>query len=200
MGPVCELNSGQDRIVVVGLGNLLLRDDGVGIHCIRDLASRYLCPPNLSLIDGGTSAMALLDVMGEAQLLIVVDAVNIDEPAGTIVQISREQVLGGLRRQFFAHHNGVSDALCALELLGRSPRQVSLIGIQAESLAVGMDLTPTLRARLPALREMVLAQLRAHEVPLKARGDLEPLPHSVVDAELRGEVTLQPATDHKGHQ
>jgi hydrogenase maturation protease len=171
-----ELNAGKDRIVVVGLGNPLLRDDGAGVHLVRDLASRYLCPANVIFIDGGTSAMALLDIMGDAELLIIVDAVHIDEPAGTLVQVSQEQLLGGFRRQFFAHHSGISGALCALELLGRSPKQVRLFGIQAESLAVGMELTPAVHGRLPELRRLVLAQLRERKVQLRLRNAHEPGP------------------------
>jgi hydrogenase maturation protease len=159
MNGVRALASRPPQVVILGLGNLLRGDDGVGVHFVHELTRGYRMPPNVDLVDGGTSAMDLLDVMGESNLLIVVDAMALDASPGTVARFARERLLARLRPRGAIHQIGLADALMALTLLERLPQEVVLIGIQPESMDLDLELTPSVQASLSVVRHTVLAEL-----------------------------------------
>jgi hydrogenase maturation protease len=148
-----------NHIVIMGLGNLLLGDEGVGVHFVYDFAGRYHLPAGVEVVDAGTSAMDLLDIMAGADLLVLVDAMELRQPPGSIACFAREHLLADLRPRGGLHQMGVADALLALSLLDRLPREVLLIGIQPDSLELALELTSIVRASLPVVRRRVLAAL-----------------------------------------
>ncbi|MCL2344685.1 MAG: HyaD/HybD family hydrogenase maturation endopeptidase [Desulfobulbus sp.] len=150
------------KTVVLGIGNILLSDEGVGVRVIEALAGDGGWPAAVELIDGGTCGMELLDQLENLDLLVVVDCVRGGRPAGTPVALRGAAVPVFFRTRLSPHQIGLSDVLANLELLGKAPRETVIIGIEPASLALGMELTPTVAARLPDLAELTRAELRQH--------------------------------------
>jgi hydrogenase maturation protease len=159
------------NVLVLGAGNILLSDEGIGVRVVEALQERYQVPECVELLDGGTCGMDLLDVIAERDHLIIVDAVNTGSPPGTLVRLHDGQIPAVFRTKSSPHQLGLQDVLALLGLLETAPRHVTVIGVQPESLDLGLALTPTIAARLDALVRMVVDELAATGVPLVARGD-----------------------------
>ncbi|WP_058912691.1 HyaD/HybD family hydrogenase maturation endopeptidase [Entomohabitans teleogrylli] len=155
--------------LLLGIGNLLLSDEGVGVRAIEALEQRFAFPPDVELLDGGTSGMELLDAMASRDLLIVIDAVQSHQEAGSVFILEDGDVPALFTRKISPHQLGLADVLMALKMTGEFPRKLVLIGIEPASLAPGMTLTPTaLQAMEVALRE-TLRILESHGMSAVAR-------------------------------
>jgi len=146
--------------LVLGLGNLVHADDGAGVHAIHALQRDERVPPGVTLIDGGTQGLALLAHVACAQRLLVIDAIDAGEPAGTLLRFAGKS-LRGLPGKSSIHQLGFADMMIALELLGESPGEVLVIGVQPGSTAWSADLTPVVEKALPGLVDCVIAELNA---------------------------------------
>ncbi|GHU05405.1 hydrogenase 2 maturation endopeptidase [Alphaproteobacteria bacterium] len=147
------------RAAVLGVGNLLMSDEGVGVHAVSALVERYDFPDEVEIIDGGTSGMELLPELEGLDHLIVVDAVRAGKPAGSLVRLAGEDVPVFFKIKFSPHQVGLSDIFAALRFKGTSPGEVVIVGVEPESLDLNMSLSPTVAARLDEVVEMVVAEL-----------------------------------------
>jgi hydrogenase maturation protease len=163
------ITAAMPRAVVLGVGNVLFSDEGLGPQAITELERSFAAPPRLALIDGGTSAMELLDDMANADLLLIVDAVAHGAAPGSLVVLEGEQVPLFFTRRLSPHQVGLSDVLATLALADESPRETVIIGVEPASLAMGMDLSPTVAATLPAVIDAVRDRLLRFGLPLPAR-------------------------------
>ncbi len=145
---------------VLGLGNLVHMDDGAGVHAISLLQMDPRVPHGVVLLDGGTQGLGLLHHISSARRLLVVDAVDVAEPPGTVVRFEGA-ALRGLPGKASIHQLGFADLMVALELLGESPGEVVVLGVQPESTEWGADLTPAVAAAIPKLVDCVVAELEA---------------------------------------
>lgn len=150
----------KTKPVILGLGNPLFQDEGLGVYCIARLAEAGI-HEKAELVDGGTDALALLGVVEEASLLLVIDAIAADAPAGTICRVSGEEIPLLTSGRMSAHQIGFQEVLALASLRGKSPAELVLIGVQPESLDWGTELTPAVTATIPVLVEMVQQQLAA---------------------------------------
>jgi hydrogenase maturation protease len=157
------------RVLVLGVGNVLLTDEGVGPHTITELTRRYEFPPEVRLIDGGTSAMELLDDMARNDLLLIVDAVRTGAPPGTLVKLEGEQVPKFFTTKLSPHQVGLSDVLATLMLTGESPKETVIVGVVPDSLKLAMELSPTVAPVVPQVIETVLGELRRIGVEPQAK-------------------------------
>jgi hydrogenase maturation protease len=157
------------RIVVLGIGNILLSDEGVGVRVVERLDETYLLPPGVEVIDGGTCGMEMLEQLENLDALIVVDCVRHGQPPGTPVLLKGEDVPVFFRTKLSPHQVGLSDVLASLEFIGRAPKATAIVGIQPASMDLGMDLTPAVAAQLSTLLAMTAGELRALRVPLRER-------------------------------
>ncbi len=148
------------KTLVLGLGNILLSDEGVGIHVVRLLRERYEFPQEVEVMDGGTLGLDLLPYVEDAQRLLIVDAVQMDAPPGTVLRLEGEEVMAIFRMQISPHQMGVHDLLAAARLLDRYPDQVVLWGVQPAVLDVGLELSPSVAAQVETLAHNVLAELQ----------------------------------------
>jgi len=148
------------RIVVLGVGNILLTDEGVGVRVVEALGERYRLPPEVELIDGGTCGMEFLEQLENLDALIVVDCVRCHQPPATPVLLTGEQVPVFFKTKLSPHQVGLCDVLASLELTGRAPRETVIVGMQPVSMELGMELSPEVAARLPELLAMTVAELR----------------------------------------
>lgn len=138
-------------VLVLGLGNVLLSDDGVGPAALARLTREYECPAGVRLEDGGTLGMALLGLIADARRLILVDAVGTDDPPGTLVRLEGDEVLVAVRDRLSPHQVGVAEVLAAARLIDRYPDAVSLLGVVPETLALSVGCSPAVEASLDAL-------------------------------------------------
>ena len=142
-------------ISVLGLGNVLMGDDGLGPVAVRTFESEYLVPSDVQVCDLGTPGLDLLPWLADVDRVILVDTVKTDLPPGTVRLYEKADLLRyPPTARVGPHDPGVKEALHALEFAGRAPREVALIGVVPESTAMSLDLTPTVQA---AVRRAVLA-------------------------------------------
>jgi hydrogenase maturation protease len=142
------------RTLVLGLGNLVHSDDGVGVHAIHRLQSDSRVPPEVVLIDGGTQGLSLLPHISGFQRLLVIDAVDVGQtPEG--------HALEKLPGKPSVHQLGFEDLMIALKLLGESPEEVVVIGVQPQSTEWSAELTTPVRNSLDELIAVVIAQLES---------------------------------------
>jgi hydrogenase maturation protease len=149
----------QTCILVLGVGNILLRDEGVGVRVVEALQSRFEFSPHVELVDGGTLGLRLLEPVQRATSLIVVDAIRNGGPPGTIYRLSTQELRGSVRAKESLHQLDLLDTLGYAELLGNIPETV-VLGIEPEDISPwGTELTETVRSRLEDLIRMVLDEI-----------------------------------------
>jgi len=157
------------RAVVLGVGNILLADEGVGVHAVEALRADYHVPAELTLIDGGTSAMELLEDLEGLDLLIILDAVRAGRAPATLIRLSGNQVPVFFRARLSPHQVGLAEVLATLDLLGNPPRETIVFGIEPVSLETRLGLTEPVAARLPELVQAVVDELGARGLAVRAR-------------------------------
>ena len=152
----------KDRIVVLGVGNILLKDEGVGVRVIEKLQGQYTLPENVRVVDGGTQGLWLLSTIQEADHLIVVDAVLGGDEPGTIYRLTKDDLPKGLRVKQSAHDSDLVEALNLCALLEVEPKSVVVVGIEpADIQPFGVDLTEKIAAKVDELVLRVLDELKA---------------------------------------
>ncbi len=167
-----------DHILLLGVGNILLGDEGVGVWAIKALEERYLLPAGVAALDGGTAGMDLLASLEGIEQLIIVDAVKADGPAGRLIRWQDEQVPACLVSKISPHQLGLSDLLAAASLTIGLPRRLTLLGIVPEQIATGIGLSDAARSGMEAAIAAIAAELRNQGRELLARkqpGPLSPL-------------------------
>ena len=155
-----DLEPARAPMLVLGLGNILLQDEGVGVAVIERLQRRYRVPAEVELLDGGTSGMSLLDDIRDREHVIVVDAVRTGKPPGTEVVLRGEEVPAFLCNKVSPHQLALSDVLANLALMNASPRQVTVIGMEPLSLETHLGLSELVAARLQTLTDRVIAEVK----------------------------------------
>ncbi len=148
-------------ILVLGVGNLLLSDEGVGVRVAEALEARYVLPVEVSVIDGGTAGMELLEPIANADRMILLDAVTADHPPGTLVTMEGEDLPAFFRTRLSPHQLGLPEVLATATLTGDLPNEMVLFGVVPESLKTGMELSSTVAGTVDELLGHVTARLEA---------------------------------------
>ena len=148
------------KTLVLGVGNILLSDDGVGVHTIRRLQESVQLPERVQLVDGGTSGLDLLHYLEGVSRLVIVDAMETDQSPGTLTRLSGDQVPAYLSLKMSPHEIGLPDMLFAAKLRDLYPEDVVISGVQPETAEIGLDLSPPVAAQVDTLAENVLDELR----------------------------------------
>jgi len=143
------------------MGNILLEDEGLGIRALEVMQRDYIFPPDVELLDGGTTGMGLLDDISGREHLLVLDAVQTGEPPGTLVAMRGSDVPVYFGIRVTPHQLGLADVLATLELSGEQPGSVTVLGLVPESLELTLELSGLIRERLDSLVEAAVAELEA---------------------------------------
>jgi hydrogenase maturation protease len=175
------------RVLILGIGNLLWADEGFGVRCVEALAARYRFGPNVTLLDGGTQGIYLVDQVRAADVLVVFDAVDYGLPAGTLKRVEGAEVpkfMGA--KKMSLHQTGFQEVLALADLLGGSPEHLLLVGVQPVALEdFGGSLRPPVKAGIGPALALALDYLAGLGVrPLGDAGRGEPivdLPHAALD-------------------
>jgi hydrogenase maturation protease len=158
------------RTVVLGVGNLVMSDEGLGVRCVERLQASGVLPPEVVIIDGGTSTNELLGDLEDLDLLVIVDAVAGGGAPGTLVRLEGDRIPAAFSNKLSPHQHGINDLLATLQFLGRAPRRVVVLGAVPGRLALGLELSPEIEAVLPALAAQVVEEVTG------AARSLEPSP------------------------
>lgn len=150
---------GEKRILVLGVGNILLRDEGAGVRVIEALEAGYFFSPNVTLLDGGTLGLRLLDPISQADHLILVDAVQNGGAPGTLYFLDGENLFKRVTFKNSMHQLDLQEALAYAEVLGNSPSAV-VIGIEPADISPwGLDLTEPVQSGIEAMTHLVLQEI-----------------------------------------
>ena len=147
------------NILVLGLGNILLSDEGVGVRIVEALDATHALPDEVEVLDGGTSGLDLLDMVAERDCLIVADAVNANGPAGSVIRLEDDDIRMLFETRFSPHQLGLSDLLAALRLIDKAPRRVVVIGVVPQDTGLGMELSPAAADGRDAAVSMIVDEL-----------------------------------------
>jgi hydrogenase maturation protease len=156
-------------LVVLGLGNVICGDDGLGVAAVSAIGERFEVPERVSLLDGGTLGLSLLGWLSGAEDVLIVDAIRTDAPPGTLVRLGGHDVAPAVRDRLSVHQVGVADLLDALRLLDAWPARMELVGLVPERVELGLGFSPCVDRALPALEALVVAAIRERGHPLRAR-------------------------------
>lgn len=141
------------KILVLGIGNSLLADEGVGVAAMRALGARYGPQENMEFLDGGTLSFTLAVPIAECDALLVIDAAELGEPPGTVCCFENEEMdrFLGANRKSSVHEVGLLDLMSISRLSGHWPQRRALIGIQPAMINWGESLSPAVAAAMPEI-------------------------------------------------
>lgn len=148
--------------MVIGIGNIILSDDGVGVHAARCLQDDARLPAGVTILDGGTLGLDLAPFVSDAHRLLFLDAVNSDEPPGTLTRMKGTDLLSQTHSRS-VHQLGVADLIAALTLVSSEPQDIVVLGVQPANTEWGTSLSPEVEAALTSLVDAALEQLRLWE-------------------------------------
>lgn len=149
----------EQRILVLGVGNVLLTDEGVGVRVVHELMARFDFPSNVKLIDGGVLGLSLAGTMMEADQVIVIDAVRGGDEPGTLYRFSWEAKPEHIQYKDSLHQIDLMETMALLPLLGQPPRVV-VLGVEFGDIDHwGLELTPRVEKAVEPLLALVLQEL-----------------------------------------
>jgi hydrogenase maturation protease len=151
---------GPRPVLVLGIGNVLLSDEGIGVEVVRELDAVPL-PGFVEIVDGGTSGADLIDVLAERKKIIIIDAMDAGAEPGDIAVFSPGETARPSRARLSLHDLGLVDTLRQTEFLGYGPDETVIIGVQPESLAPGTSISRAVRSAIPRVILRVWKEIRS---------------------------------------
>jgi hydrogenase maturation protease len=172
--------------LILGIGNILWADEGFGVRAVEALHRHYAFPVNVSVLDGGTQGIYLVQHVRDAELLVVFDAIDYGMPPGTLKLIEGNDVpkyLGA--KKMSLHQTGFQEVLAMAEMLGNYPQHILLVGVQPVQLEdFGGSLRPEVKACLHPAIGAALAWLGRHGIRATLRRRPLPEHQSIAGAEI----------------
>ena len=157
------------NILVMGIGNLLLQDEGAGVRVIEALENKYVMPAGVELLDGGTSGIELLYYIEGRDVLILVDVVRNGGNSGTLYRFEGEEVPALFQKKISPHQLGISDLLATAKLIDKMPEKVVLFGIEPKCIDTGLELTAEVTSSIPEIVEQIADEIRSLGLQLEIR-------------------------------
>jgi hydrogenase maturation protease len=154
------IDQNESSIVVLGIGNTLRADEGIGIHALRRLQENHRLSEDVRAIDGGVMGLELLPYLEGCSALLLLDAVDAGEPPGTVVRLEGGDVPAAWEQKLSMHQAGLADLLALLRMEGLMPQRLVLLGIQPETIDWSLELSPVVEAACDGLVEMAVEQLK----------------------------------------
>ncbi len=148
------------KTLVLGVGNRIMADEGVGVHLVERLSAAYHLPAEIQVLDGGTLGLDLIYYLEGIENLLIIDAVQAGEQPGALVRLQDDAVPAFLSLKISPHQVGVPDMLFAAKLRDITPRHIVLWGVQPALVELGMDLSPLVEAEMGTLLANVVGELK----------------------------------------
>jgi hydrogenase maturation protease len=158
--------------LILGVGNLILSDEGVGVRVVERLAQTHCLPERVRLLDGGTLGLDLLYYLEGVENLLIVDAVEMGKEPGALLRMEGDQVPSFLSIKMSPHQIGIPDMLFAAKLKGLYPQNVVLWGVQPADLTVGLELSPVVASQLEVLVDKVSEELAQWGIAVERKKDV----------------------------
>jgi len=161
----CSSKQRALEILVLGLGNILLKDEGIGVHIAQKL-QRVALPYNVEVIDGGTAGFDVLLSAQDVKRLVVIDALRAGKESGTIYKArlkieecdKLEQIFSG-GSKISLHQTGLIDALAASRKMNGALEEIVIIGVEPESTDLGLELTEQVKQKVPEIINIALKEI-----------------------------------------
>lgn len=151
-------NHSTKKIIVLGVGNELLSDEGVGVHTVKELSRKKL-PPEVEVIDGGTDGFSLINIIVEADRLILIDCVKGGSKPGTIYKFNiKDAPSCSDKFKTSVHQISILEVINLSGLIGKIP-ETTVIGVEPQSISTGMELSQQVKAKIPRVIELVLEEI-----------------------------------------
>ena len=152
---------------MLGVGNILLSDEGAGIKAVEDLQKRYSLPQEIEVIDGGTMGFDLLPYLDNRSHLFIIDAVKSEKPPGTASRIPLDDPPAYFRTKISPHQLGLSELLAIASMTDSLPDEIVLFGIEPEKLETSLEMSAAVEKNITSLVDMVAAELEQLGFSLK---------------------------------
>ncbi len=149
----------KKQIKILGIGNTLFSDEGVGVLLLDYLYDAFPGADNIDIVDGGTEGIRLLHHVEETDYLIMLDAINADAEPGTIIVLKNDEVPKFFGQKMSVHQMGVQDLVHNAYLRGTIPEEMCLIGVQPQLVEIGFELTEPVQKSIPKLVEIIIKQV-----------------------------------------
>jgi len=154
----------EHRVLILGIGNILLRDEGVGVHIVHELQNRDL-PDDVEVIDGGTAGLDILLSQEGLYKLVVIDAIRAGNKPGTIYKTRYSRSSSSIEYpassiQISLHQVGLLEALSAAEKMNCAPEEVTIIGVEPEEIHLGLELSEPVTRSIPEVIRQVLEEIK----------------------------------------
>ena len=148
----------QKNTLILGIGNILLKDEGIGVHVVNRLKEMDL-PENVEVLDGGTAGLDLTDFIANRKKVIIIDTVKAGEKPGTIYRLTEKNLRTGQKAIMSFHEIDFLDALYMSEVMGEKPEETVVIGIEPKDMSDGTELSPEIQERIPKIIDIVMKEL-----------------------------------------
>jgi len=154
-------------ITILGLGNILMKDEGFGVHFVKWLGGRWSFPESVELVEGGVMAYALLGPVCGCEHLIVIDVLKTDDEPGAVYRFTLAEIEPKLPPPTSAHEVQFLDVLCKAEMLDEAPEVVFLCVVPENIRDMEMEMTPLMREKFPIVEELLMKELARHGIRLE---------------------------------
>lgn len=152
------------QITVLGVGNILMQDEGIGVRVVEQLLRQYTFPPNVQVLDGGTLGMELLRFLVGTDKLILVDAVAGNLPPGSLYQFRNDEVKAYFKEKVSMHELGIQDVLSVMDVLEKPVQEIMILGVQPLTIDIGLEMTPLVGKTVGIIVQKVLLALKNWQV------------------------------------
>jgi len=155
------------EITVLGIGNIVLQDEGFGVRVVEALQREYRFPKNVQVLDGGTLGMELLRFVTGTKKLLVIDSINGGAESGTFFRFENDAVMAHFQDKLSVHEVGIQDVLALLTVTEKPIQNVVVVGVQPYVVEAGMDLTPDMAALVEKMKAKVFDELTKWQITPK---------------------------------
>ena len=163
--PPFQLHMAKTRqVTILGLGNILLQDEGFGVHFIRWIGHRWKFPGTVELVEGGVMAYALLGAVCGCEHLVVIDVLKTDDVPGSVYRFTLAEIEPKLPPPTSAHEVQFLDVLCKAEMLDEAPEVIFLCVVPENIRDMDMEMSPLMREKFPLVEELLIKELARHGI------------------------------------
>lgn len=161
------------KITVLGIGNILLCDEGFGVRVIQELQRAYQFPENVQILDGGTLGLELVGSLYDTDKLLIVDAVLGRKAPGTIYEFDNDTIKAYFKNKVSLHELGIQDVLAALAVLDRPIKEMIIFGVQPACIELDLELSPFISEQVSPIINRIISTLRSWNIEVYPLNDLQ---------------------------
>ncbi|MDD5168991.1 MAG: HyaD/HybD family hydrogenase maturation endopeptidase [Syntrophales bacterium] len=152
------------KLTILGIGNILLKDEGFGVHFVSWFEKRWRLPEDVDIVDGGTLGYVLLDIMSRCERMIIIDIMRLEDEPGSIYRFTREEMESHLPPPTTAHEVTFADVLFKADLMGECPEMVFLCIVPKAYGDLDLEMTPLIREKFPEMERVLLKELAKNDI------------------------------------